>query len=315
MERFKLDRYLPLLSALAILLASPGNHALAEPRTELIEIKRSWVDEMNKNREITLRFTEERARRGLLGGKDLYDVDEVFDAVYSDANQLAKSLSTEQYQARVRWKERQYNIETIALPGYESKARAIERAVQSRIQESKDHLNDFSYYKIMNIGSTKLIAMDYPAVTKDYADILDDLHKALSLVEIGISDKARIDTRLRFLQSIPYDDMSTNDFGLMTPLRMMAEWLGDCESKQIVLAGLMRRLFPDQEVYLVALPDHEHIVLALEATRKDSGLYFHNGRDYWILDATGPGFFNVDDSAYLIELYDLDRTTTRWMAM
>lgn len=259
----------------------------------------------------TLSVDEARARRGLLNSKDTLSDSALFTSVLSEARLLAKSLSDEQIELKVEVDGKQYSLMYRAASGKIDEARRRIASLDRFISESYDRLGEVSYYRRdADLGGLKV---EHNEVIRDYLDIIEHAHAYFSRRDEGKHIIDQINERLFFLQSIPYDDLKGADFSMMTPLRMLAEGKGDCESKQVFLAGLLKLKFPDKKVALITLPKREHILAAVEVGRRIAPFtYYHDGRHYLILDATGPALAPVQKTNEIQQFWTFATTTQIW---
>ncbi|MGY0650058.1 MAG: hypothetical protein ACW7DU_18220, partial [Paraglaciecola chathamensis] len=88
---------------------------------------------------------------------------------------------------------------------------------------------------------------------------------------------------LGWLQSIPYDDLesrvSSNGAGFSPPFTLLSNNQGDCDSKSVLMASVIRALFPDIELVMLYLPNHALLGIAM-SPQKDEASMLINGEEY-----------------------------------
>ena len=68
---------------------------------------------------------------------------------------------------------------------------------------------------------------------------------------------------------------------------MLQENRGDCDSKTVLLAALIRMLLPDVKLAIVYLPQHAMLAVQLPVTSTDDKATIE-GKEYLLVDPTGP---------------------------
>src|SRR5690606_5481910 len=136
------------------------------------------------------------------------------------------------------------------------------------------------------------------AIIPDHRRIMQDSLPDLLPVATAWHEKlAKVPTRQSLLalsawiQQIPYQDLSdrqrSSGASFSPPLKLLRENRGDCDSKAVLLAALLRLLLPDVKLALVYLPQHAVLAVQLPVTPEDMTVNIE-GRDYLLIDATGP---------------------------
>ena len=136
------------------------------------------------------------------------------------------------------------------------------------------------------------------AIIPDHQRIMQDSLQDLLPVATAWHEKlANVPTRQSLLalstwiQQIPYQDLSdrqrSSGASFSPPLKLLQENRGDCDSKAVLLAALLRMLLPDVKLAMVYLPQHAVLAVQLPVTPDDMTVSIE-GRDYLLVDATGP---------------------------
>ncbi len=279
-------------------------------KAEIIHFSHQWRDFYGDGRQITIPINEERVRQALVNSKDLHNHKSIYRTIINNAKILAIEISTSNVRARVKDVGMEYKLEIEYRKGFEGEAKGISSRIHEFINGAYSDLREVTYYTYSD--ELNSLVINYSDIVSDYEDVFDATHKIFLASDTGKSKEDQLDDRLSFLQSIPYDDMTHNDFDLMTPIRMLAEGRGDCESKQIYLAGLLGKLFPGRQIHLVLLPYHEHILLALETYEGEYATYTQDSRNYLILDATGPSLLPASGDRELVNTYSFEQAYKIW---
>jgi hypothetical protein len=135
------------------------------------------------------------------------------------------------------------------------------------------------------------IHMDYPEATQRYVAGLRPVANALSSQTTGLDERARLARALNFVQAIPYDDLidprTTGGIEFAPPPAMVKLNRGDCDSKTVALAAILRTLTPARRLLFVTLP--QHVALAVDLPpREGDATVVYGGRTWLMLEPTGP---------------------------
>lgn len=160
-----------------------------------------------------------------------------------------------------------------------------EQAFEQYLQD-----NHFSMYE-NHIGQSGVIP-DHIRYIAENRNIVLPVAQALyeQLLE-GSDTRDYLNLLLTWVQSIPYDTledrMVSNGSGFFTPVEVLMNNLGDCDSKATLTASLLRSLLPNLSMVLVYLPDHAMLAVNL-GQRADEHNIMVGGVPHVLLDPTGP---------------------------
>lgn len=140
------------------------------------------------------------------------------------------------------------------------------------------------------------ITVDYPAATRRYVRALAPLAQALSDVSGGADERGRLGLALSFFQAIPYDALSNRvrDGGIdfAPPPTLLDMNRGDCDSKSVALACVLRGLTPYRTSAMATMPGHA--ILAVDVGWRDGDAWVRrNGRVFIAMEPAGPAVVPV----------------------
>lgn len=96
---------------------------------------------------------------------------------------------------------------------------------------------------------------------------------------------------LDWIQRIPYqqltDRSASGGEGFSPPLRLIQQHQGDCDSKAVLMAALLKLLVPDVRLAIIYLPNHAVLGIGMQANGDDLKLEL-DGQHYVLADPTGP---------------------------
>ncbi len=107
----------------------------------------------------------------------------------------------------------------------------------------------------------------------------------------GKNEREQIAEVLRFFQNIPYNDLTQGKvrgfIGFSPPLEMLAQNLGDCDSKSTAMMGLLSLLEEKRSVVIFLVPGHAFLGVEMEPLKGDAS-YTYQGKTYVLMEPTGP---------------------------
>lgn len=135
------------------------------------------------------------------------------------------------------------------------------------------------------------ILVDYAAATAAQEGPLRAVVRALEATPgVGADDRARVALALAFFQQVPYvalGDGEARGSDFMTGPALLARNRGDCDSKAVALAAVLRGLVPGRKLVAVSMPGH--VVLGIDLpTLPGDQTTRTAARQYVIMEASGP---------------------------
>ncbi|WP_409422227.1 hypothetical protein ABHF91_04260 [Pseudaeromonas sp. ZJS20] len=109
---------------------------------------------------------------------------------------------------------------------------------------------------------------------------------------------------LDFVQSIPYRALGgeggSRGLSFLLPRQVLAQNVGDCDSKMVLMAALLRSRFPKLPLKLVLVPNHALLAVGMAAQGEDKQLPANGGV---LLEVAGPGLFPPGRLAKTTQMY------------
>jgi hypothetical protein len=175
------------------------------------------------------------------------------------------------------------------------KARADElsRRVTERLARSQhDYLARHGRHLV---GSHRVI-VDFAAATRALESPLRALTKALGDVpDVPNEDRARVALALGFFQEIPYavlEDKQRQGGDFLPAPALLAQNRGDCDSKAVALAAVLRSFTRFRKLAVVTMPKHAILAVEMPAEPGDTTVR-QGGRLYVALEPAGPALAPV----------------------
>lgn len=108
--------------------------------------------------------------------------------------------------------------------------------------------------------------------------------------------KKQLDALLAFIQSIPYNTLQTKDqyrgAGFMTPIQVLRNNMGDCDSKATLLAAILLKAQPSLKTAFVYIPGHAFLAVQLPAQGDEETVKIKQ-QPWLVMDPTGPAIMPV----------------------
>lgn len=111
---------------------------------------------------------------------------------------------------------------------------------------------------------------------------------------------------LDWIQRIPYQQLDNRSVsrgdGFSPPLHVVQQHQGDCDSKAVLMATLIRLLLPNVRLAMVYLPNHAVLAIGMQASGGDFQLMLE-GNSYVLVDPTGPALQPVGQLSPRYRIY------------
>ncbi len=134
------------------------------------------------------------------------------------------------------------------------------------------------------------IMVDFAAAVHTLQEPMRAAAWALGEDRIGITDRARVAHALAFFQAIPYavlDDPARQGGDFLPAPALLSQNRGDCDSKAVALAALLRTFVPARKLAVVTMPGHAILAVDLPAEPGERTIQV-GGRAMVVLEAAGP---------------------------
>ncbi|MCH8536196.1 MAG: hypothetical protein LAT66_00370 [Alkalimonas sp.] len=215
----------------------------------------------------------------------------------------AKLADTYRRQALMQKAAELPSVQVQLLPGrtgidYQLKARDQAEAEQSRrqldeaMQLAHQHYLEQIYHTEWQLKPRRQVIM------VDHQRIMQQSMPDLMPIAMSLQQKFPYTTTrelsqflLDWIQRIPYqqltDRAASGGEGFSPPLRVIQQHQGDCDSKAVLMAALLKLLVPDVRLAIIYLPNHAVLAIGMQANDDDLQLELE-GQNYVLADPTGP---------------------------
>lgn len=115
------------------------------------------------------------------------------------------------------------------------------------------------------------------------------------------TSRTYVNLLLSWVQSIPYDNLqdrlTSYGAGFMSPPEVLTSNKGDCDSKSVLTAALLRSLLPKLHMIIVYLPNHALLGANLPFYSESETSVNVGGLDYVLFEPTGPAILKIGELA------------------
>ncbi|MGQ0585293.1 MAG: hypothetical protein ACT4O6_25420 [Reyranella sp.] len=153
------------------------------------------------------------------------------------------------------------------------------------------------------------IMVDFAAATRALQEPMRTVARALGATAgIADDDRARVTLALAFFQQVPYatlGDVARRGGDFLPGPALLAQNRGDCDSKAVALAAVLRTYTPWRKLAVIVMPGHAVLGVDLPA-RPGEQTVRAQARQYVVLEPAGPAMVPVGDVAPRVAKYLAD---------
>jgi hypothetical protein len=164
----------------------------------------------------------------------------------------------------------------------------LTRKVEARLRKSQ---HDYLARHLRKMVGERRIVVDFAAATSAQQGPLRAVAKALGdMPDVSSEDRGRVQLALSFFQEIPYavlDDKQRQGGDFLPAPALLAENRGDCDSKAVALAAVLRTFTRFRKLAVVTMPGHAILAVEMPAEPGDATIR-QGGRQYVALEPAGP---------------------------
>ncbi|MDP4536101.1 hypothetical protein Q3O60_07875 [Alkalimonas collagenimarina] len=186
-------------------------------------------------------------------------------------------------------------------------AQQIRQQLQAVMQQARQRYLEQIYHTEWQLSPRRTVIM------VDHRRIMQQSMPDLMPIAMSLQQKFPYTTTrelsqflLDWIQRIPYqrlDDRSASGGeGFSPPLRVIQQHQGDCDSKAVLMAALLKLLLPDVRLAIVYLPNHAVLAIGMQPSDADVQLELE-GQSYVLADPTGPALQPVGQVSSRYRIY------------
>jgi hypothetical protein len=255
-----------------------------------VQIDYQWVDQLGRNHEMSLSFPKKSLNQSFNNNKN-YSPKVAQRYVFLALQKAAMKINPKEARVRLNMVGQDIKIQV------NSRSDSYLRKWQSQMateQESAfdDYLSQNYYTRFEALYGQKAVKPDHIRFANESVDVLKPVAQALyELIPADSSSREYINLVLSWVQSIPYNTLenrlTSNGSGYSPPLKVISDNRGDCDSKSVLTAALLKALVPGIDLNMVFL--NNHALLAANLPHRDHEQKIVIGSsEFLLLEPTGP---------------------------
>lgn len=154
------------------------------------------------------------------------------------------------------------------------------------------YLSDNYYSQFRSYLGQEAVKPDHLRyIIENQASLLPVAQAVYDKLPTNSETRAYVNLVLSWVQSIPYNELedrvTSNGAGYLPPLSVVANNQGDCDSKTVLMASLIRSLLPEVRMSIIFLPNHALLGIVLPFRTNEQTIDIQ-GVDYLLMEPTGP---------------------------
>ncbi len=185
------------------------------------------------------------------------------------------------------------SIEVKVRSRSQQQAEMVQAQLQSRRAAAyTEYLDDHYYTQFITPLNEQAVKPDHVRYIMETTEALIPLSQAF-YEQLKQDSDAReyLNLLLSWVQSIPYDSLEdrtgSNGSGFSPPPQILDQNKGDCDSKSVITAAIIRAFLPNNPLVMVLLPEHALLGVALPP-RGNELTVMYEGTTYILMEPTGP---------------------------
>jgi hypothetical protein len=179
----------------------------------------------------------------------------------------------------------------------------LSRKVEERVAKAKQA---YLARHLRRMVSDRRVLVDFAAATNALTGPLRAVARALGDVpDVPNEERARIALALGFFQEIPYavlEDKQRQGGDFLPAPALLAQNRGDCDSKAVALAAVLRNFTRHRKLAVVTMPGHA--ILAVDLPARPADATIRSGSRLWVaMEPAGPAMGAVGQVSALTAKY------------
>jgi len=211
--------------------------------------------------------------------------------VYIELHKAARKIDPREARVQIQHRGQDIHIQVTSRSGniLDKWQRSMNQSQEKALDQ---YLKDNYYSHFRSHLGQKAVKPDHLRyISENTAALLPIAQAVYDRLPTNSETRAYVNLVLSWVQSIPYNELknrlTSNGAGYLPPLSVVANNQGDCDSKTVLMASLVRSLLPDVKMTMVFLPNHALLAIVLPFRTNEQTLDI-DGLDYLLMEPTGP---------------------------
>lgn len=171
----------------------------------------------------------------------------------------------------------------------------MQQAEHQQHEEAIENLQEEAFERYLKqtfyMRYADYVMPDHRQIARRYVRAVQPVAAQVREQTRGMDRRQVVNYLLGFLQTIPYDELrdrtTSNGAGFQTPYGLFINNRGDCDTKSVALAAILRQIYPGQRLVIVYVPDHAFVGIHAQPGAQDFALRL-GGQPFVLADPTGP---------------------------
>ncbi|GAA0854210.1 hypothetical protein GCM10009114_09190 [Aliiglaciecola litoralis] len=256
-----------------------------------------WLDQQQQPQQLTFSL-DKQAINASQQSQTEYKPQVVQRYIYVELMKQAQQINPKE--ARIKIVQRGDRLEfKITSRSAQMRQKWLETMTETQGTAFQQYLSDNHYIEFTDhMGQTGILPDHLRYIEENKAQVLVVAQALYSQLEKGSNTKEFINHLLSWVQSIPYDRLEgridNNGAGFFSPLKVLVNNRGDCDSKAVLTAAVIRSLLPNLGMAIVYLPNHA--LLAVDLGKRTDGRDIEIlGNAHVLIEPTGPALLSIGD--------------------
>ncbi len=185
-------------------------------------------------------------------------------------------------------------------------AQQQQRLTQLQQQAYQQYLTQGLYYQLTTPQGGRYIIPDHVAILRQQLPALKPVANAFAALYSTKNIRKVASEVALWIQQIPYQDLSDRQHsagtGFVSPWQLLHQHSGDCDSKAVLFAGVMKQIFPNMALAILYFPDHAVVAAQIPALKNETTVTLKE-QPLLVIDATGPAETAIGTLARPYQLY------------
>lgn len=256
-----------------------------------------WRDQFDIQRKIDISFDKKSLLNAFRNFRS-YQPHIAQRYIYIELQKAAQQIDPRQARVKIRNMRQEIQISVQSRnPDLLSKWR---KEIYQQQDLAMDRYLKQTYYShyVSPLGE-RAVKPDHVRFAKESRELMLPVAQALyELMPEDLTGRSHTNLLLSWLQSIPYNTLenriTANGKGYAPPPQVIFNNQGDCDSKSVLMASIMRLLLPDINMVLILLPNHALLGIGMPKQGNDETIEL-DGISYTLAEPTGPALFKVGE--------------------
>ncbi|SFB82758.1 hypothetical protein [Pseudoalteromonas denitrificans] len=228
-----------------------------------------------------------------------YDKNKAMNYIYKT---LLEQVSTyNPRKVRVQFKQQFSQLSYVIKSKNEKLLENVEQELTRLEQNSYfEFLEQHHYIQFYSPWGGTKVKPNHLKFVKEGVDYLQPITQAIRDSISVKKPRILINFVLSWIQSIPYSTLESrtesSGTGYYPPIKVIAQNIGDCDSKMTLMAAIIKKIYPRLSVSLIYLPKHALIGFQLPTLKSDKFTTI-DGLHYILAEPVGPAKLPLSEIA------------------